>query len=443
MRREADTRPQERWLATALGGAGIPAHAFAALARVRDRLSRLPRPADLAEFRSLGLAWFTMVGLGVAAAGVLQALGPPAPTRLADPARASTMAARAQPDAVKAPPGIPTLLARVESQITDTPDGPSPDADAARTLRQVADALPHASPADRDLANTMAANLYERAKAALDGGRIDEEQRWLALGAVLAPPPDLAPGGAQLAQQAAPQASDQPSSEPRQDVTPNEAEAEANSPSDSGAAHSSPPAPSSGTVPARPDPQTGQATVAATESAPQPATPPDGTEADLPRLRPPDARPPNLAPAPDTAEPPASPASPSTTETTSAEDRVAIHFQAGSDFAETQAKALAERLAGTFGPSATQSAADVPAAAVIRYTRSDDHARAREIGEVLGRMGYPWHLQRSNSAEAASGASGLDVWLPTGDPVRIARPHYVAAYGRPRVWWSALIPPWF
>jgi hypothetical protein len=474
----ADMRPQEGRAASRRRRPDAVAGVLAALDRARGHLHRMRSSADLAGFRGVGLAWFTIAGLAVAVCGVLQALGPPAAGPVATVANApptTPAAVRGMPrdphaqrlgrrDAAsgRAPPDVSALLARVEAEIIDTPDGPSPGTDAARTLQRVADALPNATPAERDLANKMAASLYDRAKSALDGGRIDEEQRWLALGAMLAPPPDMVPGEPQLADRATPSATEQPGPEP-QDVTPNEAEAEDNAQ----AAQTATP-----TVPSQPErapasgagqqtePQAGAAPAtpgspaAGTEAtaAPQPAPADRATAAGgLPELRPPGAPPPTPdqradAAKPDAAQPAADPGGP---DAAGPDGGVAIHFLAGSEFAETRAKALAERIGGAFGPVATRSAADVPPGAVIRYSQHADHARARELGAMLGSMGYPWRLQRSPDGEQVSGMPGLDVWLPPGEPVRMARARYVvvprfaAAWGRPRGWWSFLIPPWF
>ncbi|MBV9755860.1 MAG: hypothetical protein JO047_02285 [Alphaproteobacteria bacterium] len=465
MRREpeasADARPPGWRLADELGRitdelrrAGFLAGAVAAVERARQewrQLRRVLRSPRLAGFRNLGLTWFTAIGFALAGAGVLRALGPPADMSAIDRAGrgappvagGAQRSAQSVPAKPTAPPSISALLARAEREIIDTPDGPPVGGAAALTLQQVADALPNAGPDDRDLADRMAAGLYDRAKAALDGGRIDEEQRWLALGALLAPPPDLAPSEPQVAQQVVPQTRDQSASEPRQDLTPNEAEADATAPAERAAATGMSQQRQPGLAPTAPGPPT-QARGTEAMRSPQPGTADRAAVADavLPTLRPPGSRPP-LAPQPEAAQTEAPGAGENAADMAAAgaDNRVAIHFLGGSDFAETRAKALAERLTGAFGPAATQSAADVPPGAVIRYAQPADHARARQIGQMLGDMGYSWHLQRSPSAEL-SGAPALDVWLPAGYPVRITRPRYVV-YARPRAWWSFLIPRWF
>ena len=209
----------------------LPAGLAAEVDRIGDLTRRMLRRADrLPELGGLGLAWATVVGIGVATAGVLQALGPPpqasmrqvaaanqpAPLRVPTPPRATAR----HPEA----PAIPTLLARVQGAISENPDGPPPGDDAAHALQQVA-ALPTASDGERALVTEMASDLYDRAKIALDAGHIDEEQRWLALGSILAPPPDLAPT-TQLAEQAAAQPGTENVAEPPRDFTPNEAEAD-------------------------------------------------------------------------------------------------------------------------------------------------------------------------------------------------------------------------
>lgn len=452
----------------------------ATLERAREHLRRIGRLVGASDFRRLGAVWFTIFGFAIAAAGVLQALGPP-PTgpveALATPAAADQDAASAtspvaartrRPPQSDAPsPSIPDLLARARGELVETPDGPPAESDAAHTLRRVAEVLPKASPADRGLATAMASDLYDRAKTALVGGRIDEEQRWLALGSILAPPPDLAPGAPLTAERAAPPAAGQSDPDVPQDVTPNEAEAEANAPAPpahsptaparpelaSATGKNLPPRSSPDTPPAAPGPRPDQTALANPEPA-QTSAPAGRAEIagpELPAVRPPGVRPPvpdaaeSDAAKPEAAEPPTNP---EPAEAAGTGGGVAIHFLAGSDSAEARAKALTERLGDAFGPAATRSADEVPPGAIIAFGRYADHARAKAIGEMLGSMGYPWRLKRTASAQEGSGASGLDVWLPDGDPVLgAARPRYGGlpryAHLHRRSWWAFVIPRWF
>ncbi|MBV9755733.1 MAG: hypothetical protein JO047_01640 [Alphaproteobacteria bacterium] len=144
-------------------------------------------PPVARTFGGLGRAWLAVLGLAVALGAALQALGPPS---------AVPHAATAKPQ----PESIAALLNKVEDAISDSPDGAPPGADAAETLQKVAAALPGASREDRQLAKDMASDLYDRARIALNAGKIDAEQRWVALGAILAPPPDLGPVPANAAQ---------------------------------------------------------------------------------------------------------------------------------------------------------------------------------------------------------------------------------------------------
>ncbi|MBV9757671.1 MAG: hypothetical protein JO047_11495 [Alphaproteobacteria bacterium] len=252
------------------------------------------------ELSGLGLAWATVLGIGFASAGVLQALGPPHHGASASPLAAANVSASAASGAAglvaarrPGTPAIPALLARVQNDISDNPDGPAPDGDAAKALQQVAHALPDASDADRALAAEVASGLYDRAKTALDGGRIDEEQRWLALGSLLAPPPDLAPA-TQVADQRPAHAGVAGAAAPSEDFTPNESEA------DAGAAPAATQASaqqlaaddSPSGAPGQPSAEPAEQQRAAAATAPAPA---ERAPAELPPLRAPAAQPSALA----------------------------------------------------------------------------------------------------------------------------------------------------
>lgn len=309
----------------------------------RLRAARARKP-----FGGLGMAWLTFLGLAVAVGGTLEALGPPSAG-----AATSARAASAKPR----PESIAALLARVGDAISDSPDGAPPGADAAQTLQKVAAALPGAAPEDRQLANDTASDLFDRARIALNAGQIAEEQRWLALGAILAPPPDLRPVAGTVQPGGADKAL-------RQDFTPNETEAEAAEPSPNAAAQ------------ARPAGSGGDAD--------KPASPPSGEQ--------------NTADA-------------------SAASALAIHVASGSAAAGATAKTLAERL-GSAVRTETAAASEAPPGAVICYANPNDHERAKAIGEMLGGMGYYWRLQRAAAAPATPVTTRIDVWLPQGGATR-------------------------
>jgi hypothetical protein len=160
--------------------------------------------------RSLVVCWVALLGIALAGAALLSLIGPPAPNstsgsaaavgQTAPPAVRTEPAHARQPSSTafasvnKSPSGeISSLLTRAESQIAKGRDEFPPGDNAVETLQLIADAMPKASPLDRQRVSDMASRLYDRAKAALDAGNLDEEQRLLALGSILAPPPDIAP----------------------------------------------------------------------------------------------------------------------------------------------------------------------------------------------------------------------------------------------------------
>jgi hypothetical protein len=171
--------------------------------RPADSRPRLGRPGEAMthrpvsappgrDFAGLGLVWLLVLVGATALVGTLQVLGPP----LGTPARTD------QTDAKPHPESIAALLNKVEDAITVNPAGAPPGAEAAAALKQVAAALPGAAREDRQLAKEVASDLFDRARIALNAGKIDEEQHWLALGSILEPPPDFGPAAENVARSA-------------------------------------------------------------------------------------------------------------------------------------------------------------------------------------------------------------------------------------------------
>jgi hypothetical protein len=281
--------------------------------------------------RGLLLAWTLVIGTGMAGGGLLQVLGPP-PERLAhatatqpavDPVKPVAGAAQAAnlrifPHAeiatvkasLRANDSIPALLAKAQSLIADSPDALPPGEDTAKVLRRIAEALPQATPDDRARAQDLAADLFDKARTAMEAGKVSEEQHWLALGSILAPPPELGP--AETTEAAPPNGA----SVARQDFNPNEAEVDQavqdrhdRSPllSNPSATKVAVPAATITVKPASSDADPSAATggkPAAIQEARQPDQHPGALPSgNLPALRPPNARPPMLGDAGQAAPP--------------------------------------------------------------------------------------------------------------------------------------------
>jgi hypothetical protein len=391
--------------------------------------NRDPEPEYPAlSWRGLGLSWAVLLATVVAGGSLLQTLGPPRDGlagRSGDrPVAQATVGATAAPaqaqpqhaanqtsEAAKglSSEAIAALIAKVQAQIADSPEGVPPGNSAAEMLKRVSAALPNASPQDRELANDMAADLYDRAKTALQAGKVDEEQHWLALGSILAPPPDLAPnepGKPENTIRTAQAQASPAAAPPREDITPNEAEIE------QPAQEQNPPAqnPPTGaraqrdiaSAGASPDRNTQQHSAA---SAPLPK-PEDGEAA---------ATQPGTAESATPAEASSSTAD-GTQQTTG--KGLSIHVLAGSDPAQDEKlKALADRLRSNFGQTQMHAEADVPRVAVVQYATPADHSMAKDVGRVLGAMGYPWHIERLPPDRSEATTRTVDVWLPSGESV--------------------------
>jgi len=177
------------------------------------------------RWRRLAIWWAGGLGVALAGALLLTLLGPPgeeakrAPGGEAPAAHAAPSASQTGPAtaSVKLGSEISVLLSRAKEQIAKGRDRFPPGDNAMQTLQLVAEAMPKASAGDRKRASEMASRLYDRAQEAADAGKIDEEQRLLALGSILARPPDIRPKGAEAPEQAAPTG--------RSAVTPAEANA--------------------------------------------------------------------------------------------------------------------------------------------------------------------------------------------------------------------------
>lgn len=340
--------------------------------------------------RRLAFSWVVVLAAGIGAAGVLQALGPPGE---AAPAMTGGKPIGTHPlagaPARDASADIPGLLAKVQSLIAEAPDGQPPGAAAEDALRRVSDALAAASPDDRALAADVASDLFDRARSALQSGKVDEEQRWLALGAFLAPPPDLAPvdtADQGPAEQAVTARKDQ-----REEFTPNEAEAEQFAGNRVLASRTANPSERAGAQPAL-APEQPSATALAASSPRLLASLKPAQPSDTPAERPDnDARGRTHA---------------------IAGSRIAVHYLVRSPLAEAQAKELAKQLAADFDHSDAVAEGNVPPTAVIGYAGEGGHSAARELGRSLSRMGYAWHIERLTGHQSLNEPATVEAWLP-------------------------------
>jgi hypothetical protein len=389
-------------------------------------------------WRSLGLSWAILLGAVVAGGALLQTLGPPREGlagRSGD--RPVAQAAATGPASVRSAPNptsdtakplssdaIAALLAKVQAQITESPDGLPPGKDAVDMLTRVSAALPNGSPQDRERAKDLAADLFDRAKSALQAGKVDEEQHWLALGSILAPPPDLAPG--EPATTARAQAGP-PDAGARQDITPNEAEIEQ-------------------PAPARNPPAGGgqPRDIASNTGADRSTQQPDGGSAPGPGV----AESKSAEPATETAtsETANSPEAPSTAggPQQASGTSLSIHVLANAAPAqEEKLKELTARLRSNFDQTQMHTEADVPRVAVIQYATPADHSTAKDVGRVLGAMGYPWHIERLPADRSDAAPRTVEVWLPSGErfpqEFRPRRRMHFRQHG----WLPGWLPLWF
>ncbi len=187
----------------------------------QETQGRAPEPLDARrrgvwQRHKLASCWTLAVSGALAAGGVLQVLGPPAAAvaHTSDPrgpiVEHADLGPRSDFDAprpagatvnpVKSTPSarVDALLAGAEARIAASKTGAPANGQAAKELMRVATALPNASPEQCEHARELATVLFDRARTALAAGKVAEEQHWLALGSILAPPPDLRPSAAQL-----------------------------------------------------------------------------------------------------------------------------------------------------------------------------------------------------------------------------------------------------
>lgn len=421
------------------------------------------------------LAWTVVVSATIAGGGVLQALGPPPES--ADATVARPEAARINPAAVTMPAAqphaqhphvatakgaspatdaIPALLARVEAQIADNPDSPPSGEAAAEALARISAALPEATPDDRERAKDLAAELFDRAKTALRSGKVDEEQRWLALGSVLAPPPDIGPDEMADAAGQEPDAG----SATRQDFTPNEAEAD-QAVADRQAGPAAPPATSETKVagpdasatanPASSDPAFShvdssavpgtKATVVIEARQPDQHRNKDLAPRDLPALRPPNARPAMLGEARVEQAAPlnaALPAAEPAREQSAARSwrvpiqsdfgqsvspgaegalwrrRVVIHYPANSGPAASEADQIAASLAAKAGTVEIRAVNAVPRSPTIRYFHEEDLPAAETLEALLRNAGGQWATRAFTAYEPKPRPGTIEVWIANG-----------------------------
>lgn len=302
--------------------------------------------------------------LGSAALGmaVLPGLVAPAPAfaskspphRAPDVTIADTQSFRPEPGmAALGTENLDKLLDGAEVEIADSEGTVPLNGVVGRTLSRVAAALPKANLEQRTHARELAAVLFNRAQVALRAGNIDEEQHWLALGALLAPPPVL-----------------HPSPTERLDH---------------------PPVPVA--TPKLPENQTTATAVASAGAAPIAANPAPADSASAAAAS---GAPENFANAAAAATP------------DSAGISYSVHYASGSPGAAQAAQDLATRFGATLeGGSPHDIASHV---AIIRYAGQGGHEAAMEAGRALSKLRYPWRLQRL-SADGAAGAT-VQVWLP-------------------------------
>ena len=91
------------------------------------------------------------------------------------------------------------------------------------------------------------------------------------------------------------------------------------------------------------------------------------------------------------------------------QERVVIHYLAGSPGADAAAKLLSTRL-GVHAEMREE--ATVPPSALIRYVSSEDHSTARKAGKILGEMDYAWRIETAPDGPGDSPQGVIKIWLP-------------------------------
>ena len=91
------------------------------------------------------------------------------------------------------------------------------------------------------------------------------------------------------------------------------------------------------------------------------------------------------------------------------QERVVIHYLAGSPGADAAAKLLSTRL-GVHADMHEEAA--VPPSALVRYVSSEDHSAARKAGKILGEMNYSWKIEAASDGRGDASQGVIKIWLP-------------------------------
>jgi hypothetical protein len=91
---------------------------------------------------------------------------------------------------------------------------------------------------------------------------------------------------------------------------------------------------------------------------------------------------------------------------------LSIHVPAHSPLAKAETSWLRARLGARFDYVKIHGETDMPSTAIIRYFSVPDHLAAREVGRLLGEMGYPWHIENPLTGRPASSPRDGEVWIP-------------------------------
>ena len=417
-------------------------------------------------WRGLGKFWAVIVGSVAAGAIVLQVLRPPqsgtatAPHRHAQtagpaaPARPAGSRPSANPvsKAAEYPSGseIATLLAKAEAEIAENPDGLPPGSKVETMLTRVAASLPQASLEDRQRGNDLASNLFDRAIGAEAAGKVDEGKRWFALGSILiglktapnsppaAPPrgnvtstaeanqstperdgaqiPGAAPSATSSAAAGAEPTSTSPVSEAARHPSGSEIAAlEPVKPALPSAPPAAMPPPRSGVVPAAPSAAAPASTPGADRAQPLMNPPPlshhvialaPSANQSAPEL--------DGAQTPEAARSAASSAA-AGAEPTSPAISLSLHVPDGASAATAETiNKLKARLRFSFAQTEMYREPDGPRVAIIRYAAPADHSTARDVGQILGAVGYGWRIEKLAAANPE--ARNIDVWIPNEKP---------------------------
>jgi hypothetical protein len=343
--------------------------------------SRFGKPArGRLGWRGLLYCWTVILTGGIAGAALLQAIGPPpkgsehpmagqrpsgdvaVPSAPAQPGRAGQPAssAFARPEMPRNDE-IAVLLESVKVQLVEGHIDRPPGDNARETLERVSAVFLRASPADLQRIIDVKLRLYERAQARAGAGNFDEANRILALAAKL--PMNLLANGASMPDQTTPD----------RGATiahglPLETEGNASLPEANASAIHSGPSPS----------------ITASETIAR-----DRVAAKASLLGPRNIGAQRIASL-----------------------SLSIHFAANQPLAEAETRRLTARLGARFDHADMHSETDMPSTAIIRYFSAPDHSAAREVGRLLGEMGYPWHIESPLTDRPTSSPGSVEVWIP-------------------------------